>query len=530
MKSISLTNLIGSLLVIALIVSCKPQAGSSFELKGTLAGITTGKAIIAGFNAEEPFSDTAKITDGQFVFKGTLPEPGQYYLTVEDKEYPVYFYAENAKMTLTGHADTLYKAVVKGGKINEDDTRYSEGIQELYDKYKLDSLYKVYETTKDEADMRIIDSVSKIIDAETEQYELDFIRQNPKSHYSAILVERRSSGLSAGEIEQNVAMLDPSLEESSIVVRIREEIEILKHTDVKLEAFANEAPDMEFRLDTTYRGLDLKGMVYLATFPNGQICGLKRDSTVWVIGSDGKKVREFKTNLKGTPSALAIAPTTGAIYVLASLSEMKEATVRGKVVKVKEYTGVECLVYDAKGTELRSFVMPEVKRATGAKVINGKLLVADVKQRKVAIYNLESGKLESAIKDMRACCGILDFGVNDKDEILVANLGAFRVQAFDYSGTIRYAFGKRGQGLNDFHGCCNPVNVAYLTNGAIVTVEKDPTRIKVYTQSGARKIEGIQELVKGCTYIPMTTDSSNNLYLASANSGIVKCKPVQINQ
>ncbi|MFH0761028.1 MAG: DUF4369 domain-containing protein [Bacteroidota bacterium] len=530
MKPTSLTQLIGSLLIIASLISCNQNASSSYELKGTLAGITTGKAIIAGINSEEPFSDTANITEGQFIFKGKLPEPGQYYLTVEDKEYPVYFYAENAKMTLTGHADTLYNAEVKGGKINEDDAKYTQGIQDLFKKHKLDSLYTVYEKTRNEADMRIIDSVSAIVDTESYQFELEFIRQNPKSYYSAILVERRSSGLSAGEIEKYVAMLDPSLEESAIVGRIREEIETLKHTDVKLEAFINDAPDMEFQLDSTFAGSTLKGFVYLATFSNGQICGLKRDSTVWVIDPAGKKVREFKANLKGQPSALAIAPTTGTLYVLSTLSEMKEATVRGKVVKVTEYTGVECLVYDSKGNEIRTFTLPEVKKATGAKIINNKLLVADVKQRQVAIFNLESGKLEATIKNMRACCGILDFGVNDKDEILVANLGAFRVQAFDYSGTIKYAFGKRGQGLDDFHGCCNPVNVTYLTNGAVVTVEKDPTRIKVYTRSGARKIEGIQELVKGCTYIPMTTDSNNNLYLASANSGIVKCIPVPIQQ
>jgi hypothetical protein len=186
---------------------------------------------------------------------------------------------------------------------------------------------------------------------------------------------------------------------------------------------------------------------------------------------------------------------------------------------------VECLVYDTKGTELKSLTLIGLKTASGAKVINGKLLVSDFSSRKVAIFNSETGAMESTISDLRACCGILDFGVNDKQEILVANLGAFRVQAFDYSGKIKYAFGRRGQGLNDFHGCCNPVNVAFLTNGAIITVEKDPTRIKVYSKSGAKKVEGIQELVKGCTYIPMTFDSKNNLYLASAKSGIIKCVP-----
>ena len=89
-----------------------------------------------------------------------------------------------------------------------------------------------------------------------------------------------------------------------------------------------------------------------------------------------------------------------------------------------------------------------------------------------------------------------------------------------------FVFGQRGKTINDFHGCCNPVNVAYLYNGVNVTVEKDPTRIKVYSKEGAKKIAGISELVKGCTYIPMIVDSKDNLYLASGEKGIVKCVSV----
>lgn len=90
------------------------------------------------------------------------------------------------------------------------------------------------------------------------------------------------------------------------------------------------------------------------------------------------------------------------------------------------------------------------------------------------------------------------------------------------------AFGQRGKKLNDFHGCCNPVSVASLSTGAIVTVEKDPTRVKVFSKDGAKAISGIEELVQGCLHIPMAVDSKDNLYLASGKKGMVKC--VSINK
>jgi hypothetical protein len=118
---------------------------------------------------------------------------------------------------------------------------------------------------------------------------------------------------------------------------------------------------------------------------------------------------------------------------------------------------------------------------------------------------------------------MLDFDVNDKNQIFVANLAAFRTSIFDFDGNILATFGKRGKTINDFHGCCNPVNVASLPNGAVITVEKDPTRVKIYDKSGAKKIDGIEELVKGCAYIPMTVDKNENIYLASPEKGLVRC-------
>jgi hypothetical protein len=524
MKS-RIKQLSGLLLLAVLIIACQPKAGPAFELTGKLVGITDGKATLTDINDENQTADTILIRNGEFKYKRELPGPIQVYLKIEDKDYPAYFYAENVSMTITGHADSLFQATVTGGTINEDEKRFNKGTEEIYKKTKLDSLYRWVGASTSESTQKEIDAESAKYTAETDLYQLDFIKKYPASYYSAVLVSRMSFGMSAEEIEKNLAMLDPKLNEYPIVEEIRENVETLKNTDVKIEAFANNAPDMDFAPDKTYPGNEHMDMVYLASFPDDRLCALRKDGVVCLIGSDGKKISEFKTNLTARPTALAIDQKSGTLYVLGTIIKMKSTKFRGKEYQVEEKVGVECLVYDTKGTELKSLTLIGLKTASGAKVINGKLLVSDFSSRKVAIFNSETGAMESTISDLRACCGILDFGVNDKQEILVANLGAFRVQAFDYSGKIKYAFGRRGQGLNDFHGCCNPVNVAFLTNGAIITVEKDPTRIKVYSKSGAKKVEGIQELVKGCTYIPMTFDSKNNLYLASAKSGIIKCVP-----
>ncbi len=532
MKSNQLTKVLAIVLIIGVAAGCKQKPSATFELKGKLTNITDGKIVLSGTMEEGDKTDTVLIKNGEFVFTTEITEGAQYKLEIAGSDgYPMYFYAENTQMALTGRADSLYMCKITGGTINEDEQTFNDGMQKIYEKfskeYQLDSLFARYSRTKNEGLRKEIDSIDAIMTPVFDKYETDFIKQHPASYYSAILLSYKAEGQSAKELEESLKQLDPKLDDFAVVEDIRQMIEDKKTTDVNLDAFTSNAPDVDYAVDKSYSGSAHTDIVYLAALPNDDICTLKKDGVVSILDAKGAKTGGFKTTLKATPTAMAVDKATGNIYILGTLNKTKEVKQRGKTYKIDEPQGVECLVYDAKGTEIKKIALAEPKTATGAKVIDNKLLVADFNSKKVFIYNLETGKMESAIKDLRACCRILDFGINNKNEILVANLGAFRVQAFDYTGKIKYAFGKRGQGLNDFHGCCNPVNVASLTSGAIVTVEKDPTRIKVYSKSGAKQIAGIQELVKGCAYIPMTSDSKNNLYLASAKSGIVKCSITQ---
>jgi len=532
----SLRHLVKLFLPAAILVSvaaCQQNTGK-FELTGILKGIKDGSKVILtpDTEGEEPISDTAFVKNGGFTITGDIPEPALYALTIEGFKHPINVYAENDKITVTVDADSL-KVDVSGGSVNEGLKKYGKGLRDsfvtVYKMFKADSLSKLYRSTTDEKEKALIkqqlDTLSKAVSSTNDKYQEDYIKQNSASYISAILIKQSVRGKSAAELEKELAMLDPKLNDSKVVKSIRDLIEILKTTSVDIGGFTNNAPEMSYTVDKTYTGAGYKNMTYLATLPNDNICALRKDGVVTIINPKGGKVGEFKTEVKGKPSAIAVDESEN-IYVFGSISENKNEESRGRKYQVETPVKVECLVFDAKGAKVRAVELAGVVTATGARVSCGKIMVADTKGRMVAIYNAETGEKISAIEKLRTCCGILDFSIRN-NEILVANLGAFRVNGFDYSGRPTLSFGQRGSGIDDFHGCCNPVSVAFLSNGGIVTVEKDPTRIKTYSKVGAKAISGIDELVKGCKYIPMSVDSKDNVYLASMTGGVIKCSPVK---
>lgn len=529
MKTTQLSRLVAIVLILASFTACKNEP-KSFTLTGTLTGITEGKAILRSLeNKAKP--DTAIIKEGKFVFTDTIAEPSQYYIMIEGKRSMVSFFAENANMTLTANVDTLGKAIITGGKTQDDAKILSDRKNELAEKYKISDLQKelyprdtTLKVTK-EREAEITGIIEKYTE-EANQLSIDFIKEFPKSYYSAVLVSQVASGKNAVETENFIKMLNPKLATTSRVMKMLEQVEKMKKTEVGIDTFISDAHELTYAVDTTFAGKLHNGVVYLSVLTNDNVCALKSDGNVLIIDSKGAKVKEFKSNLKGKPSAIATDKSDN-IYVLGSVMGEKTYESRGKTITIKTPVGVECVVFNAKGIKVREIKLDSVVTATGARVFGNNLLVADTRGRVVAIFDVQTGVKKYAIKNLRTCCGILDFSVRKDNEVLIANLGAFRVDGFDYEGNAIISFGQRGTSINDFHGCCNPVSIAFLSNGGIVTVEKDPTRIKVYSKEGAKKIEGIDELVKGCTYIPMIVDTKDNVYLASKTDGIVKCSPVK---
>lgn len=256
---------------------------------------------------------------------------------------------------------------------------------------------------------------------------------------------------------------------------------------------------------------------------------LLRDGTVVVYDTDGKMTGSFKADMKPAPTAMTVAEDR--IYLFASEKAEKMREFQGKKVKVMEPIGVKCGVYDPAGAKQSEIKLPGVFSVTDAHFIGKELVIADFARQCLVAYALtgNEGKETRRIgKVFRLCCGIFDFCPGtDANSIVVANLGAFKVQTFQDDKKVS-EFGARGEKEAEFHGCCNPVNVACLADGSIVTVEKSPTRVKIFDRSGKTEklVAGLAELVEGCSEIPIAVDSKGALYLASDQKNcIVKCVP-----
>jgi hypothetical protein len=120
------------------------------------------------------------------------------------------------------------------------------------------------------------------------------------------------------------------------------------------------------------------------------------------------------------------------------------------------------------------------------------VLVADAGNRIVLRYD-PAGKLLGRIGNRDREKHILgfvipspyfDLALTADGLVRVVNPGAHRVEAYTLDGHLEVFWGKRGEAIEGFCGCCNPTHIAILPNGQFVTSEKGIPRIKVYDADG----------------------------------------------
>jgi hypothetical protein len=180
-------------------------------------------------------------------------------------------------------------------------------------------------------------------------------------------------------------------------------------------------------------------------------------------------------------------------------------------------------IYADDGNQLRSFAVGDAARPariTSIKILNNQILIADAAARHIRRYDL-SGKQtgELGTKGQPGFMlpnGSLDIAVDGKGMVWATDPGRHRVSSWNSEGLRIGYFGKFGQqNVENFVGCCNPVNLAIAPDGKIVTGEKVTARVKVFDADGKLlALIGPEHFDQNNKHLHLAVDSKGRIIVA----------------
>lgn len=165
-------------------------------------------------------------------------------------------------------------------------------------------------------------------------------------------------------------------------------------------------------------------------------------------------------------------------------------------------------VFDAEGQRLASWEKLGLRAfLTSIAVTKDNVLVADAGNAVVVRFDMDGtvigriGEKDAArnVPGIHVPSPYFDIAMAPDGLLRVISPGSLRIEAYTLDGDLEFWWGHDGMGIEDFCGCCNPVNFAMLPDGSYVTAEKGLIRVKVYDPEGkfAGVVAGPEQLVEG---------------------------------
>ncbi|HVU55758.1 MAG TPA: TlpA disulfide reductase family protein [Puia sp.] len=216
-----------------------PNESPGYTLNGKIAGLPEGKIYILHRQTKDQRMDSAEIHDGEFIVTGRADTPefcNLGFLNNGRLDFPLAFFLENGKLTLTGSIDSLSNVFTRiTGSREEDNFR---GVsKELFPFYlrtqKLNNLFMLADSTHND---RLKDSVKDALKATAFQQKMlirEFALHNPSSYVAAFEIRQEfAHDRDTKELDSLYSGLAPHVRSSYYGLQIKEILEKARHTDI----------------------------------------------------------------------------------------------------------------------------------------------------------------------------------------------------------------------------------------------------------------------------------------------------------
>ncbi|MDT8401810.1 MAG: TlpA disulfide reductase family protein [Bacteroidales bacterium] len=216
-------------MVTALIISC--SSDPRYVVEGELEGMDEGMIYLQKRESGQFVTiDSASVEDGAFEMTGgSVDYPDSYYLSIAGKRGSLMLFLENAKIKVSGHADSLYQARVEGSASQDDYNRYNSGLEPFYEKNQ--SLFEEIRAARQEGDeekAKGLEEERNFLYEQINDYNIEFIESNPASYATPMILRSISYDLSGDQLQAHVEKLDTKLLETKVIIDLKDRIEKLR--------------------------------------------------------------------------------------------------------------------------------------------------------------------------------------------------------------------------------------------------------------------------------------------------------------
>ena len=227
-------NLLTILVFTLTVFSCQ-SAKDEFSIKGTIAGVETGKVYLQKIVDGRPQSvDTADVVGGKFAFKGKMELPDIRILRLNEQDYFGQLFLDNSNVKVVAQKDSLRSTKITGSPSQDifqlyltELERMSKEVAKLQTKYQT----SMSQGNADEAKKTEIDYTAKMENMKV--FTKNFVKEHNKSVVAAyITLMQLSSQIEGAELDSIVAKFPAEISKSEYVIKIKEIADAMKKTSI----------------------------------------------------------------------------------------------------------------------------------------------------------------------------------------------------------------------------------------------------------------------------------------------------------
>lgn len=247
------------------IISCQ-SAKNEYTIKGSIAGVETGKVYLQKLVDGKPQGiDTTDVVDGKFTFTGKMEIPDIRILRLNDKDYFAQFFLENANLDIQANKDSLRKTKITGSPTQDILQIYITEMEKLNKEViVLQKKYQAAISSGNENEAEKANIEYQAMMDNNKVYTKNFVKENSGSVVSAyIALIQLANQVEADELDSIASRFTPEISNSEFVVKIKEIVAEQKKTAVGVLApdfTMNDTEDQPVQLSS------LRGKVVMIDF------------------------------------------------------------------------------------------------------------------------------------------------------------------------------------------------------------------------------------------------------------------------